>query len=337
VDLDIKKLTPQERYRLIGKLIEEIKLRKYSYQTGKAYISVVKRFLKFGKRRREFLLSYYNFLRLHLSLKGKELLTFREGFMIVDTHAQLWTKEVIQSLPAEMTKSYSKIFGDEFGATIETMIASMNAAGVDKAVVVGVDAETTFSYRVSNYAIHRAVEESKGRLIGFAGVDPHKGRVALKELEKAVDELKLKGLKLMPHLHMPHPNDAKMYPIYELAQELNIPILFHTGTQFHAGTKIKFCKPIDIDDVAIDFPDLKLIIAHFGYPWYEEALAVVRRNENVYFNIAGWSPRYIPEIVVKQMNTILSDKVLFETDFPLMNHSRVVEELKQLNLKEKNL
>jgi hypothetical protein len=134
--------------------------------------------------------------------------------MIVDTHAQLWTKEVIRSLPSEMVKSYSKIFGEDFGVTIEIMIASMDAAGVDRAVVVGVDAETTFSYKVSNDAIYRAVEEGGGRLIGFAGVDPHKGRLALKELERAVDELKLKGLKLMPHLHMLNPNDAKMYPIY---------------------------------------------------------------------------------------------------------------------------
>ncbi len=255
--------------------------------------------------------------------------------MIVDTHAQLWTKEVIESMPEEMVKSYSKVFGKDFSVTVDMMITSMDSAGVDKAVVVGVDAETTFSYKVSNDAVYNAVQESNGRLIGFAGVDPHKGRLALKELERAIDELNLKGLKLMPHLHMLNPNDPKMYPIYELAQELNIPVLFHTGTQFHAGTKIKYCKPIDIDDIAIDFPELRLIIAHFGYPWYEEALAVVRRNENVYFNIAGWSPKYIPEIVIKQMNSILSDKVLFGTDFPLMNYPRVIEELKQLNLKAK--
>ena len=255
--------------------------------------------------------------------------------MIVDTHAQLWTKEVVESLPKEMVESYSKVFGKDFSISVEMMLASMDAAGVDKAVVVGVDAETTFSYKVSNDAVYHAVQESNGRLIGFAGVDPHKGKLALKELERAVDELGLKGLKLMPHLHMLNPNDPKMYPIYELAQELRIPVLFHTGTQFHARTKIKYCKPIDIDDIAIDFPDLKLIIAHFGYPWYEEALAVVRRNENVFFNIAGWSPKYIPPVVVQQMNSILSDKVLFGTDFPLMNYPRVIEELKQLNLKEK--
>jgi hypothetical protein len=275
-------------------------------------------------------------------IKKKKINNFQSSFfmpekmvrMVVDTHAQLWTKEVVESMPEDMVKSYSKVFGKDFNISVEMMIASMDSAGVDRAVVVGVDAETTFNYKVSNEAVYNAVSESDGRLIGFAGVDPHKGRIALKELERAVDEMGMKGLKLMPHLHMLNPNDEKMYPLYRLANELGIPVLFHTGTQFHAGTKIRYCKPIYIDDVAVDFPDLKLIIAHFGYPWYEEALAVVRRNENVFFNIAGWSPKYIPEVVVKQMNSILSDKVLFGTDFPLMTYPRVMTELEELKLKK---
>jgi hypothetical protein len=255
--------------------------------------------------------------------------------MIIDTHAQLWTKEIVSRMPEEMVKSYARVFGKDFDVSIEKMIEDMDTANVDKAVVVGVDAETTFDYIVSNEAVSRAVKESNGRLIGFAGVDPHKGTVALKELERAIDDLKLKGLKLMPHLHMLEPNHRKMYPIYELAMNLDIPILFHTGTQFHRGTKIRYCKPVYVDDVAVDFPDLKLIIAHFGYPWYEEALSVVRRNENVFFNIAGWSPKYIPEVVIKQMNSVLSERVLFGTDYPLMNYNRVIEELKSLNLKKR--
>ncbi|AGK61769.1 putative metal-dependent hydrolase of the TIM-barrel fold protein [Archaeoglobus sulfaticallidus PM70-1] len=253
--------------------------------------------------------------------------------MIVDTHAQLWTREVIESLPRSMVDSYSRVFGKDFSISVEKMLADMDEAGVEKAVVVGVDAETTYSYKVSNDAVYRAYEESGGRLIPFAGVDPHKGKVALKEIDRIV-KLNFKGLKFMPHLHELNPNDPKMYEIYRAANDYGLPLLFHTGTQFHKGSKIKYCRPLYLDDVAVDFPDLKIIIAHFGYPWYEEALAVVRRNENVYFNIAGWSPKYIPEVVIRQMNSILSDKVLFGTDYPLMNYKRVVEELKQLNLKE---
>ncbi len=253
--------------------------------------------------------------------------------MIVDSHAQIWVKEVIEKLPKEMVREYEKTFGKRFDYSLEDMLQEMEKNEVDKAVVVAVDAQTTFNYCIPNEIVAEIVEKSDGRLIGFAGVDPHKGVVALKEIEKAVD-MGFKGLKFMPHLHMLNPNDEKMYPIYEKALEYDLVLLFHSGTQFHRGTKIKYCKPIYFDDVAVDFPDLKIIIAHFGYPWYEEALAVVRRNKNVYFNIAGWSPKYIPDTVIRQMNSILQEKVLFGTDYPLMSYERVLKELKDLNLKK---
>jgi len=253
--------------------------------------------------------------------------------MIVDTHAQIWVKEVIEKLPTEMVREYEKVFGKRFDYSLESMLSEMDRNGINKTVVVAVDAQTTFNYHIPNEIVAEVVSKSNDRLIGFAGVDPHKGKLALKEIEKAVD-MGFKGIKFMPHLHMLNPNDEKMYPLYEKALECDLVLLFHSGTQFHKGTKIKYCRPIYFDDVAVDFPELKIIIAHFGYPWYEEALAIVRRNENVYFNIAGWSPRYIPEVVIRQMNSLLQDKVLFGTDYPLMNYERVLKELKDLNLKK---
>ena len=142
----------------------------------------------------------------------------------------------------------------------------------------------------------------------------------------------MRGLKLVPHLCEIQVNEPVMYPLYEEALDLGIPVLFHMGTQFHSGTKLKFCKPIDVDEVAVDFPELKLIIAHFGWPWYEEALAVVHRNPNVYFNIAGWAPKRIPDIVWSYMKGPVKDKALFGSDFPLVSRKRVVEELSDVGL-----
>ena len=204
-------------------------------------------------------------------------------------------------------------------------------------VVVAIDAETVWDYKVSNDAVAKAVSQYPDRLIGFASVDPHKGVVAVKELERAVKKLGLKGLKLLPHLIELYPNDKRMYPVYEKAQELGIPVLFHTGTQFHTGTRIKYCKPIYLDDVAVDFPDLKIVIAHFGFPWFYEAIAVCQRNPNVYFNIAGWAPRHIPEPVIRYMNGPLKHKCLFGSDYPLLPRKRIIEELKQLPLKQEVL
>ena len=254
--------------------------------------------------------------------------------MIIDTHSQLFTKEAIESLPEEMARSYQLMFKDLKFPELEDTIKDMDDAGVDKAVIVAIDAETTFKYKVSNDLVADAVKKYPDRFIGFASVDPHKGAIALDELERAVKELDMKGLKLLPHLLKLNPNDPVMYPVYELAQDLGIPVLFHTGTQFHAGTKIKYCMPVYLDDVAVDFPRMKIVMAHFGYPWFYEGMSVVLRNPNVYFNIAGWAPKRIPSDVIKQMNGPVSTKALFGSDYPLVSRVRIMKELDQLPLKD---
>ena len=262
--------------------------------------------------------------------------------MIIDTHAQLYTREAVkgnvEGIPDEMAKmfkGYSQFFSGK-GMELYT-IEDMDAAGVDKSVVVAVDAETTLGFKIPNVLVAKMVEKYPDRLIGFASVDPHKGEKAVVELEDAVRNMGLKGLKIIPHLIDVYPNGKLMYPLYEKARELGIPVLLHTGTHFHLGRKIKYCQPIHVDEVAVDFPELKIIIAHFGYPWYQEALAVVQRNFNVYFNIAGWSPRYIPDMVVQHMDSILSHKVLFGSDHPLLPRKRILDELGGLNLKEETM
>ncbi|HDI60836.1 MAG TPA: amidohydrolase [Desulfobacteraceae bacterium] len=254
--------------------------------------------------------------------------------MIIDTHSQLFTAEAIESFPEEMARSYQAMFRNMALPTIEDTIADMDAAGVDRTVIVGIDAETTHRYKVSNDLVAQTVARFPDRLIGFAGADPHKGRLACDELARAVNELGLRGLKLLPHLADIAPDDRRMYPLYETARGLKIPVLFHSGTQFHAGTKIRFCRPLYLDTVAVDFPDLQIVMAHFGYPWFHEGLAVVLRNPNVWFNIAGWAPKRIPEEVIRQINGPLRYKALFGSDYPLLKRTRIVAELDQLPFKE---
>ena len=259
--------------------------------------------------------------------------------MIIDTHAQLG----IVGTGGKQTRwagYHQRLFGEtgrNFSQAVKANIADMDAAEVDKSVVVAVDAETISHFKVSNEEVAKAVALYPDRLIGFASVDPHKGTLAIDELERAINELGLKGLKIIPHLIELCPNDKLMYPIYQKAQELDIPVLLHTGTQFHTGTKLKYCLPLFVDEVAVDFPELKIIIAHFGYPWFAEAMAIVQRNENVYFNIAGWAPKYIPELVVTHINSVLPNKALFGSDYPLLPRQRILAELSQLNLKQESL
>lgn len=254
--------------------------------------------------------------------------------MILDTHSQIWTQEALKTMPEKWLVGYRAIFGDKSFLTIEDTLKDMDEAKVDKAVIVAVDAETTTGFKVPNEYVAGIVKQYPDRFIGFAGVDPHKGILAVRELEKAVQELGLKGLKFIHHILELYPNDPIMYPIYEKAQELDIPVIFHTGNQFHSGTKLKYCHPIYLDEVAVDFPRLKIIMAHFGFPWFPEGLAIIQRNPNVYFNIAGWAPKHIPEMVIRYMDSVLSHKALFGSDYPLIPRKRIIKELQELPLKE---
>ena len=252
--------------------------------------------------------------------------------MIIDTHSQLWNREAIESFPKEMAEGYARMFKDVGFPKMEDSLKDMDDAGVEKSVVVAVDAETTFRYRVSNDLVASTVRQFPDRLIGFASVDPNKGALAADELVRAVRDLGLKGLKLLPHLVRMSADHPRMYPLYETARDLGIPVLFHMGTQFHAGTKIKYCRPLSIDEVAVDFPSLKLVIAHFGFPWFHETIAVVQRNPNVYFNIAGWAPRHIAPEVIRYMKGPLKTKVLYGSDYPLITRVRGMKELREMDL-----
>jgi predicted TIM-barrel fold metal-dependent hydrolase len=257
--------------------------------------------------------------------------------MVIDTHSQLFTKEALQTFPPVMLAGYEKMFKGLRSFEVEDMLADMDQAGVDMAVIVAVDAETTYHYKVPNELISRVVKLYPDRFIGFASVDPHKGLLAIDEIMRSFEQLGLSGLKFIPHLIEMAPNDPRMYPLLEKAQELRMPILFHTGTHFHAGARLKYCRPEYLDDIAIDFPELKIIAAHFGFPWFHEAMAVVQKNANVYFNIAGWAPRYIPEYVIKMMNGPLADRALLGSDFPLISRVRIMKELRDLPLRDEVL
>jgi len=250
--------------------------------------------------------------------------------VIIDTHAQLFTSrflEKIQSgdLPGLDAMGYEHFFAG--GKTPKDTIQDMDEAGVDVSVVVAVDAETTAGYRIPNDLLAEEVAQYPGRLVGFAGVDPHKGAEAVKELERAVKELKLAGVKFICHLNELDINDPKYYPIYEAAQALNVPVLHHTGTHYHFGKRIRYGRPMFIDDVAVDFPGLRIVAAHFGWPWTDEAVAVCQRNPNVFLNVAGWAPKYYPEVLVRYLNGPLRFKVLFGSDHPLLPRKRLVDEL----------
>lgn len=210
-------------------------------------------------------------------------------------------------------------------------------------VVFSVDAETVTGDRPdTNDYVAELVNAHPEQFIGFATVDPWKEDHAVAELERAVTELGLKGLKLHPIHQAFFPDDTRFYPLYEKCVELEIPVLFHSGFAAAGigmpgggGMKLKYSAPIPyMDDVAADFPGLTVIMAHPAWPWVEEQIAVALHKPNVYIDLSGWAPRYIPQALINETNTRLQDKVLFGSDFPYLPPDRWLAGFDQLEIRE---
>ncbi len=210
------------------------------------------------------------------------------------------------------------------------------------AVVFTVDATTAMGVPpVPNDEIAQAAAANPDALIAFGSVDPHLGRAAVNEVHRLVAEYDVKGFKFHPSVQAFFPNDHAMYPVYEAIAEHGKIALFHTGqTGIGAalpgggGIRLKYSNPMHIDDVAADFPGMKIILAHPSFPWQDEALSVATHKQDVYIDLSGWSPKYFPENLVRYTNSILQDKMLFGSDFPLITPERWIKDFETLPIKD---
>ena len=192
--------------------------------------------------------------------------------MIIDSHNHIVGKNSPYYIPQE---EYLKMMDD---------------LGVEKTVILGKDYGKLGDRLQSNLPdeeIADFIRTHPDRFIGFTAAHPDRAeKETMERIERAVNDLGLKGIKINPHAGF-YPNDARLYPVYEKATELGIPVMFHTGIKAPAeGTRVKYCQPICLDDVAVDFPDMIIIIAHAGYPWVEETILVGLYAGNVYADIS---------------------------------------------------
>jgi predicted TIM-barrel fold metal-dependent hydrolase len=222
--------------------------------------------------------------------------------MIIDGHYHLGDenpsedlKKFLMELTAPLLPPGVVLTEDMFkGRSVSEVIKLQEAAGVDMILALPGNAypySQTKGYTLmdNNDIISGFQDEHPDKIIGFAGVNPWEGEPAVKELERAIVELGLRGLKLFPTYHNYSPDDKSLvYPIYEKADELEIPVMIHQSFTSVPGAPMKFQHPYLLDDVARDFKDLKVIIAHFGTPWVNEAMCVVGRHKNVYADISWY-------------------------------------------------
>jgi len=209
------------------------------------------------------------------------------------------------------------------------------------AVVFTVDASSATGHPpVTSEELADACAEHADVLIPFASVDPWQGAAAVRRARSLIDRYGVRGFKFHPSLQAFHPNDRMAYPIYEVLAERRSICVFHSGQtgigaglRGGGGIRLKYANPMALDDVATDFPDLTIIIAHPSFPWQDEALAVATHKPQVYIDLSGWSPKYFPPQLVTYANTLLREKVLFGSDFPLLTPDRWLSDFDTLTIK----
>ncbi len=229
---------------------------------------------------------------------------------------------------------------------IQTFYLQMDAADIDAAVIFPIDSERTQGVKIfTNEQIANLCADYH-RFIGFASVDPNNPG-ADAELEYAVTKLGLKGLKLAPELQYFYPNDHKLvYPLYEKAQELGIPIVVHSGFSWEPQARVKYSHPLFLEDVALDFTRLKIVIAHFGWPWVQETAMLAIKHRNIYIDTSCLyfdNPvkffkfifsNYLPVSVVEND---LREKLLFGSNYPRIEIRKMAVAIRSLGLSDQCL
>ncbi|MCP4755133.1 MAG: amidohydrolase [Proteobacteria bacterium] len=249
--------------------------------------------------------------------------------------------EAVKLLPGSYLKNYIGKYEEVMmftQITVDDLIAAMDAGGVDKAVM---QAEWAYGdYKKQNDAVYEIVKAHPDRFAaGYLCVNPLEDDDMAAVVEREVKERGFKGVNIQPWAYRVNCNDKRFYPVYEKCLELGVTVTIHASVNFTVNRPIDYGRPLHLDEVACDFPDLTIVANHGGWPWVTEMVAVAWKHDNVYIEIGAVSPKYIGkqgtgwDPLMVYGNSLLQDRVLFATD-NMIPHQRCVEELKALPLKE---
>lgn len=245
-------------------------------------------------------------------------------------------------LSPELREAASRYFrGNETLPSIDDIADHYRSRKI-MAVVFGVDsALTTHQPRIPNEHVVEGALRHDDILIPFASIDPRRGRDGLAEARQLISDGFIRGFKFHPNIQQFDPNDPDVYPFYELISESGMVALFHTGHSGigaglpgGGGIRLKHGNPMLIDDVAVDFPDLKIVMAHPSFPWQDEAISVALHKPQVHLDLSGWSPKRFPPQLVNQMGRALRAQTLFGSDYPLISPDRWLDEFSTLEVPE---
>jgi predicted TIM-barrel fold metal-dependent hydrolase len=262
-----------------------------------------------------------------------------DGF--IDFSVQPPTTEFQAELAADEMTGYARAYSSGEGGrhrSVEALVGALERADA-VAVIKAIDARNGDGTYISNEHVADVCRIGRGRLIGFAGVDPLDGETGIERLEHAVGVDSLRGLNLQLYHHGLRADDRRLWPLYGACVRLGIPVNLHVGMSFSARP-MRYGDPLAVDQVACEFPDLTIICAPPGFPWIRELIAVAWRHAGVYIGLSGLRPRYLGrrgsgwEELLAYGRTVLREKMIFGTAYPLIPIDRSVQEIRELALGE---
>jgi predicted TIM-barrel fold metal-dependent hydrolase len=263
-----------------------------------------------------------------------------DELVAIDVHTHAWKSALaVGDAPTESQEAMGRYFRYQpQHATVPEMAEYYRKLKM-AFVVFTVDSPKE-ERKITNEEIAELARQNSDVAIPFASVNPHRGAEGVALAKRLIREHRVRGFKFHPSVQEFMPNDRLAYPLYEAIAEAGLPALFHTGqTGVGAGRpggggiRLKYSNPMLLDDVAADFPGMPIILAHPSFPWQEEALSVATHKPQVYIDLSGWSPKYFPPILVQYANTLLKDKILFGSDYPVITPEKWIEEFDKLPIK----
>ena len=256
----------------------------------------------------------------------------------IDVHVHL---ESLAAIGTQTDSDARKYFGETKVPRDPVGLAEYYRSRKMACVVFTVDERLSGRTQVSNDQVLEFAAANTDVVLPFISVDPTRGPEAVREARRLVDTGKVRGLKLHPPLQQFFPNDRIAYPLYEIFAAAKLPVLFHTGhsgigsgAPGGAGIRLKYGHPMPIDDVAVDFPELPIIMAHPSFPWQDEAISVCLHKPTVHIDLSGWSPKYFSPTLVQYANTLLKHKVLFGSDYPWITPDRWLADFEKIAIKD---
>jgi predicted TIM-barrel fold metal-dependent hydrolase len=260
----------------------------------------------------------------------------------IDCVVNIWTDEAAAVRPADRGAFYQnkmKVDAATYrGISLDDMLERMDRAGIAHALLIAAKVGSVGHpgcYHIPYALVADAVRRYPDRFSGLAGIDPTEGMAGVRTLEHAIKHLGFVGAHSYPHWFELAPDHARYYPFYAKCVELDVPIQLQVGQSMvysPAHPKRSVGRPISLDAVACDFPELTLIGIHIGIPWADEMIAMAWKHPNVYIGADAHSPKYWPASFVQYLRSYGQDKILFGTDFPVLDFTRTRAEIAALNL-----